>query len=472
MHALREYVTKGTAFAALTALLLWPAIWNGAPLFYYDSVDYLEMPFTGRLPVFRTAPYGWFQWFARLTDSLWLPVILQAMMVAVMMWLAVRTFFADLRLSWFVAGIAVLCFITGLPWYVSQIMADSVTGAVMLSATALCCGERLPTPQRWTLIGLTALGISFHLSHLAVVCGLFVVALLLRGLKRFAPAIPRVQVLPLAKTIGLALVIAVVSNYAATGRVFLFRDPANLRLALFVETGLVQKYLDDVCPGNEKAFLLCPYRNRLPKTANAYLWNTFGPFHELGGWRSEPHKLEAKVIVRDIVARYPLETFTRLGTAALVQFGMVQTGDGIRPMHWHLEKPIRRLYYEFLDDFLDAQQQQRVIDFEPYAARDSILYWTTLLTMILFGVGRWLGGRRWPGLAALFLFLALAGNAIVCGAFSNPNHRYQGRVAWLPVLMVMLVSAEILAARRKRQDEERQDEAAAALSGATLGNKP
>lgn len=453
MSALKAHATTSFALSILAALLLWPALWNGAPLFYYDSVDYLEMPYTGRLPVFRTAPYGWFQWFARLSGSLWVPLALQAAMVSVMVWLSARSFVPRLSPWLFLVGTAGLAAFTGWAWYVSQIMADSVTGAVLLAAIALICGERLPRGQRWVLIGLTAIGISFHLSHLAVVCGLLVCAALAMGAFRLARIPVTLRLRDAGLTILLAVIIAVTSNFAATGRVFLFRDPANLRLALFVETGLVQRYLDDICPGNDKASLLCPYRSRMPATANAYLWNTFGPFHELGGWRSEPHKQEAKVIVREILNRYPGETFTRLGKAAFVQFGMVETGDGIRPMHWHLEKSIRRLYLDFVDDFLGAQQQH-LIDFRSYAARDTILYWTALFALAFFAVGRWLAGSRWPAMAALFVFLALAGNAIVCGAFSNPNHRYQGRVAWLPLLLVLLSGAEVSPIRLRRDPED------------------
>lgn len=449
MSALKANATTAFSLAALTALLLWPAFWNGAPLFYYDSVDYLVMPFTGSLPVFRTAPYGWFQWFARISGSLWTPLVLQALMVATMVWLSARSFVPRLPSWLFLLGAGLLAAVTGWAWYVSQIMADAVTGAVLLAAVALLCGERLPRGQIWLLIGLTAIGTSFHLSHLAVVCGLFIAGAAARMILSLRRISAPLRLGDLAATIIIAIVIAVTANYTATGRIFLFRDPANLRLALFVETGLVQRYLDDVCPGNDKASLLCPYRKRLPTTANAYLWNTFGPFHELGGWQSEPHKQEAKVIVREILNRYPGETFSRLGKAAVVQFGMVETGDGIRPMHWHLEKPIRRLYPGSIEEFLGARQQV-MIDFHSYAARDTILYWTSLFAMLFFAISRWLSGSRWPAMAALFVFLALAGNAVVCGAFSNPNHRYQGRVAWLPLLLVLLSGAEMAGLRLSR----------------------
>ena len=50
--------------------------------------------------------------------------------------------------------------------------------------------------------------------------------------------------------------------------------------------------------------------------------------------------------------------------------------------------------------------------------------------------------RRWneaalPGL----ILLALIGNAIICGTFSNPHDRYQSRLMWLPVLALLLARA-------------------------------
>jgi hypothetical protein len=32
----------------------------------------------------------------------------------------------------------------------------------------------------------------------------------------------------------------------------------------------------------------------------------------------------------------------------------------------------------------------------------------------------------------------LLGNAFVCGALSNPNDRYQSRIAWIAVLAILL----------------------------------
>jgi hypothetical protein len=45
-------------------------------------------------------------------------------------------------------------------------------------------------------------------------------------------------------------------------------------------------------------------------------------------------------------------------------------------------------------------------------------------------------GRHDLAAAALFVFIALLGNAFICGALSNPHDRYQGRLAWLAPLVV------------------------------------
>lgn len=448
MGLLTTRIGNVSAFIIMTAMLLWPAFWNGAPLFYYDSVDYLVQPFTEDMPVFRTAPYGWFQWFARLGGNPWPTIVAQAAMVTGIVWLSAEALMPGLNRLWLLAGFAVVNLLTGLSWYVSQVMADSLTGAVFLGAVALTCGRRLPIVQRIILIALTAIGMAFHVSHIAVVCGLVICVLAARLAALYLPALRFVRSRDLVATLVLSMMTAMSANYATTGRVFLLQNAANLRLGLLIEIGMVKHYLDDACPQNQRISRLCPYRKTLPTTANAYLWNTYGPFHDMGGWSSEAHKLEAEFVVGEVLRRYPEETALRLGAAAFRQFAMIETGDGLRPMFWHLEKPIARYYPRFLEEFRRARQQ-RHIEFSQYALRDNLVYWLSLVGLIGLGWLGWqMGSRMVPGAAAMVV-LVLVGNAIVCGALSNPNHRYQGRIAWLPLFVLMLSAAELVRLRRR-----------------------
>jgi hypothetical protein len=51
--------------------------------------------------------------------------------------------------------------------------------------------------------------------------------------------------------------------------------------------------------------------------------------------------------------------------------------------------------------------------------------------------------ERWGAAVFLgFIIAALFGNALICGALSNPHDRYQSRLIWLPVLTLSLLGAE------------------------------
>ncbi len=90
--------------------------------------------------------------------------------------------------------------------------------------------------------------------------------------------------------------------------------------------------------------------------------------------------------------------------------------------------------------FLAAKQRAQDFDFSLLnvvhitAALASVV----LLPFIAFGPVR-LIPRKIAALALLVL-LALAGNAAICGMFSIPNNRYQGRLVWLATFTVVLAS--------------------------------
>jgi lipoprotein signal peptidase len=51
--------------------------------------------------------------------------------------------------------------------------------------------------------------------------------------------------------------------------------------------------------------------------------------------------------------------------------------------------------------------------------------------------------RRWNSAIFLgFVMAALLGNALICGALSNPHDRYQSRLVWLPVFALALLGTE------------------------------
>lgn len=443
--SLRDAVLSALVVAVAAVVLAAPALWNGYPLLYWDSADYMTMPFTGEVPAFRTVSYTIISVFGALSGTLWTPVALQCLLVA---WLLHETLaaFAPERVR--VALVPVACGLTvftALPWFTGQIMADTFTGVLVLGLAALAFGRRAGTVRRSLLVAGLAVAVAVHTSHIAVAAGLVLVFATLRGLALFRRWrwISADVGLP-AAALAVGIVLAVAANAALTGRVFVSQSTNNLMLARLVQDGIAKRYLDTVCPKGE-ALRLCKYRKHLPGTANAFLWFP-GPFYELGGWASPAVKKEAQLIVSDSLRLFPWEHVKAAADLTLEQLFMVDTGDGVVKLDTihagdsveknpFIPKILRKYYPGDLPAYW-ASGQRAGIDFGWINAVQVPLVFLGYLALPVVMVLAWRRRDRLAAGLALVVLLGLLGNAFVCGALSNPNHRYQARIAWTALFAV------------------------------------
>ncbi|ACI97601.1 hypothetical protein RC1_0151 [Rhodospirillum centenum SW] len=419
--------------------LLGPALWNGYPLFFFDSFEYVPLPFTGELPVYRTAGYGLFAWIGRLTGSLWPIIVVQCLLVAFVLLAFARAVAGVGRSGAAYAVLLAAAAAGGLPWYTGQVMADGLTGAVILGLlTLLLFRDRLPLSWATLVAAVVAVGIASHTSHVGIAGGLLLLGFAAAALGRLRPGwLPPVRTGLPAVTLAAGLMLAVGANWTATGRLFLVQPSTVQTLALFVENGLAARYLDAVCPGREPPpHALCAHRGALPHSANEFLWG-HSPFRALGGW--DGLRPEAEAIVDGVRSRYPGALLWQSARFTGRQFAMMRLGDGLVPMQFLMRGPVAEHYPAELAAFEAARQQQGEITFPFWNPLLSVLWWGGLGGLVLLVAGRWRAGCRRQSILALGVLAALAGNAFICGALSNPNQRYQGRLAWMPVALVGLL---------------------------------
>jgi hypothetical protein len=423
------------AIAGATLLLLVPAIWNGFPLVYYDSVDYVQLPFLWQMPIYRTAGYALVTLAGRLAHSLWAVPLLQSALAAYVLYETLRRFLPRSPEAALMAIAGLLLLTSGLPWFTGEIMPDAFTGVLVLAFAVLVCDENLLSPaRRVALTAILALAVAVHSSHAALAGGLLL-SLLLVSLAgpRLWPGLRRRLRLPLlAFLLGLGL--AATANAAATGRFFLLQDNAVLTLGLFVEDGLAEKYLDHACGKPEPKLRLCAARHRLPHNANMFLWHD-RDFNQLGGW-SGMHD-EARKIVISAIKAYPLTYLWDSIELTARQLVMLKTADGVAPMRYLIGDAIARHYPQESAAFIAARQQQGTTFDALNAVQVPLLLLACAVLPILLVIA-W--RRRDPDAVLLLgiLTLALSGNAFVCGALSNPNDRYQSRIAWLAVVAIAI----------------------------------
>jgi hypothetical protein len=421
------------ALAFATALFLAPALWNGYPLVYYDSVDYLQLPFTWQMPIYRTAGYVLVTVLGRLANSLWAVPLLQSALLAYVLYETLRRFLPRPPETALIAVASLLLLATGLPWFTSEIMPDAFTGMLVLAFAVLVGDEdQLGSARRAALTAILALCIAVHSSHAAIAGGL---TLSLLAVSLTAPDLwpglaKRLKLPLLAFMVGIGL--AASANTVVTGRFFLLQDNAVLTLGLFIQDGLAEKYLDQACAKPEPKFQLCAARHRLPHNANTFLWHD-RDFDKFGGWMGM-HS-EARRIVTGAIKSYPLTYLWDSIELTARQLVMLKTADGVAPMRYLIGDAVRRHYPQESAAFLAARQQQGA----KFNGLNRIQVPLLLLASAALPVLLWMAWQRRDPDAVLFmgiLTLALLGNAFVCGALSNPNDRYQSRIAWLAVLAV------------------------------------
>jgi hypothetical protein len=186
---------------------------------------------------------------------------------------------------------------------------------------------------------------------------------------------------------------------------------------------------------------MCAHKDELPETADEFRWGD-SPFDDMGGWKAMHD--EADAIVAGAIKEFPVE----VGVAALAntweQINSVETGEDLVPMTWHFVSTQLQRYPKEFRHFRFARQQRRQgLDFEPLNAYQIPVAQAAQIALILaIGVAWRRREKAVLGLSVAVL-LAILGNAVVCGAISNPHDRYQNRVVWLALFVSVIGAARI-----------------------------
>lgn len=435
---LRDLCLRLFYLAVGLAVLLVPALWNGFALVFFDSGGYVLRVLELTLAPGRSIFYGLFLWATSLGWlSFWGPVLAQS-------WATLWVLQLTLRCHGFDAGppaVALwslgLGLTTGICWYTSQLMPDALVPLVVLALWLLgFCSYKLGGGERAGLAGLALLGILAHMSSLALALGLVAVTLgagwwLQRcgwslAVRAWAPAAVVAASLVLMPLLHLALVGKAV--YTPGGPVFLF--------GRLVQDSIAQRWLAEHCP--VPGIRLCGLQDRLPATADDFLWSGTSPFQDLGGW-SGAADAELGALVQACVRAYPgMVAWTSL-KASLAQMVKVATGDGLDEFQAAARGVFSTLLPRTATAFNAARQQHNQITQPLFDTLNRVHQPMAYLSILgLLAVIVWGARTDNHDLAAmaLFVYLALLGNAFICGALSNPHDRYQSRLVWLASLVV------------------------------------
>ena len=443
---LRGGINCTLGVAVLSLMFLSVAIWNGFPLIFYDTGGYLVGGLRHIFLVERASVYGELLFLAGAGFSLWPIAILQSLMAGYMILELARAEVPGLRLKGLFLIGAALCLFTGIAWYAGQVEPDIFTPVVILGAYLLLFnGDRLNKTRLGLVTGLTGLAAASHPSHLGLLGGLALCAILLRLVRRENPDLPRPDIKRCAIAIVTALVLILAGNFVLTKTFFISKSGASFVVARLMQDGIAQRLMNDTCPpAGNMPWRLCAYKDRIPKSADAWLWDRTSSFRSLGGFKNPAQQEEARLIVVESLKRYPVMHLWKAVRASLLQFFQFKTGDGIerQPV---VEAVFQQQIPEQMPAYLQARQQQGWAHFRRLFKSLNLIH-VPVGAMSLLGLAVLLRRarleRNWKaGVLPGLVMLGLVGNAIICGTFSNPHDRYQSRIIWLPSLVLLLALA-------------------------------
>ena len=435
----RESRFMPVGIAILTVLFLGVAFWNGFPLMFYDTGAYLAEGLSGAFLVERSPVYSLLLFFTGGGFSLWPVVILQSLMTAYFIALLARIEAPRLSLVGLAVIGAALMALTGIGWYVGQVEPDCMTPLVLIGSYLLLFrNASLSRIARGLVIAVTALAVASHPSHLGLIAGLLLVGLALRLFVFLWPHLPRPDLKLAGVTLAIALALILASNFALARSLFISRSGPVFVFARLMQDGIIQRLLDDTCPGS--GYDLCPYRSRLPHNANAWLWGENSLFHREGGFAQS--QAEDDRMIADSLRRYPWMHLKAAVYDSVLQFFEFRTGDGIESQANILRPELSRDTPGQLPAYLHARQQRQRIRFEDLNMIHVTVGMLSLLGLMLLLYNTALRNRWSDATLPGLVLLGLIGNAIICGTFSNPHDRYQSRLIWLPVLVLLLARAQ------------------------------
>jgi hypothetical protein len=439
-------MSTAPAIPLAALLLLWPALWNGWPLVFSDTADYLWIWTTPGLRGIRPPAYGWLIGPLHLGRTLWPVIAAQALLTAWLVWLVLRR--AGLSSGWVLLGItAVLAVATGAPWFVSWVMADALTAPMVLAAVVLMLGGLARAEAIGVWLALTA-STAVHLTHLPTLAAIIGVAAAIRLFRRDI-AVTWSGLAGAFLALFAAPVFNLLANWLSTGTPTLAFGSSLFLGARLVGDGLMQAYLSAHCP--DPAWTLCADIATLPRDSDQFLWSPDSVV-----WRDRDFfRLEDELAALNprVIAAHLREFILNGLRRGLDQLVTARVGTDLSVrVNENQQLLVRVVIPRFADALgpaagqaLDAARQtnEEIARALPARIAGPVSLLAVPVVALWFALDR--DARRSPlAMLALAVGAAAIANAFVVGLGGAVHDRYAARLMWLfPLVLAILIALRL-----------------------------
>lgn len=452
-------VVNTVLFAFSAICLIYPAIINGYPLVYPDSGTYIMAGFSCTVPVDKPIMYAFFLRHISLYETLWLVIVMQAIVVTTTIQILFKCFFEQSRYFLYTAiSIFSLSILTGISFYVSQLMPDIFSAVLLISLGLLISIQKMNKARKVLLSILIVFSNMAHTSNL-MTSSLLVLLLIVCFIffKRYFTISLSKLLLVFSLVLASWLMVST-TNYLCGASFKITRAPNIFLMGRLVDSGVLNDYLTDKCTNDN--IPLCKYVNKLPANASLFWWDKDSPLYEGGCFKEEhiedcwiPKSAEYDPIVKEILttpkylSKYisfaSIETLKLLKNFQIVALPVMMEGSPVKGVvGWRFKKDMKQ--------YVSSEQSKKPFEMPLLNSVQNIsIAISFLLICVLFLIKSIYNSMNSEVKKYSFIIIScVLINAIVCSTFSAGEPRYQGRVVWLIPLLLLLIFISIIKSKR------------------------
>ena len=480
MFRLLQNSAKAAVIAVLLSLMMWPAIYNGQPIFNTDTTSYIRgadagiAKLTGHDSVWgakgriaaadleqappslfhpqkpdfvmagRSIYYGALLYIGDALGYLWPTIVVQATAVLLSLGLTLYHIGSFSWRSLALVGVG-LAALSPLPFFVSELSPDLFAGvAILAMANFIAFGEQMRRAAWCVWLMLLSAALSFHTSHALIAVAMLCFALTVGLLQKKPVRNSAITALVLALALAAGADFAFMQGVKRVLGVMPTRPP--FLMARLIADGPGAAYLRANCP--RAGFTVCSFVDRLQVgDSDAFLWSTDpsrGVFVNVDAATRQALSDEQLRFALATLAFDPIGEIKAAAKNVLHQLGMI----GLT--HFTYVGDTRFYRARVPSPYIETMERTKAwsgnlpVTSLPAAA-------LVVASMIFILASATFRRNQISSGVSLFTIAVILGvlfNAAVCGAISEPYNRYQARVIWLIPLAALL-----LAYRRSAKDE-------------------
>jgi len=465
-YRLQNFILLALVFNIFIA----PAIWNGFPLIFTDSLSYLTSGIDLVAPVDRPIFYGLFIRISNLIMDLGGLVLFQAALVIFLLLKLAAILLPNLSIR---ISLLWLCFIgmmTSVSWFVGQISPDIFTSCLFLTMIILALiFEQASLRCIALLVGLLILEICMHSGNLIIGFMFFLYILGLSWIqKKSWSYIKRFSVIMMTSFV-ISFSAIVVSNAIFHQGVTFNRWGKVIFLARLLEDGFGLQYLNSICVTESlKTCAALPLFNEAAKkevelglmanpvlknlVLNALLWD--GGINAIGGLTIL--NSEAGSIINGAIQAYPSQMGYAFANNSLDQFKTFSVGNQFgSTAHLLAMNSLFKSYFPgSYQSYIHSHQYTGTVNLVTNILNPVYTMTVILSGFFILAVGC-LSFKSQSCLVRVckisstkLVIFSLIGfliiNAMVTGGISAVFDRYQGRVIWLIPAISFLFAIELI----------------------------